>query len=60
MNETIPNEETSVQPLPCDNIKVYTDYDQIKNNLTDPRFVIVDTIDEADIIWLSTHYKDFK
>ena len=50
-----------IQPLPTDRIiNVFSDYKEVKENLTDERFSITDDIEKADIIWLSTAFKDFK
>lgn len=41
-------------------LKVFTEYDLIKRYLTDESFEIVATQDEADVLWLTTHFKNFK
>lgn len=47
--------------LPTDrNIRVYTDVDQILKNLTDPRFELVESLEEADVVWTKHYLKDFK
>lgn len=40
--------------------KVYTQYQVLFDNLKDPRFQFVDNEEEADILWLTTHFKNFK
>ena len=47
--------------LPIDRkIKVYADYDVINKNLNHPRFQVVDDMAEADVLWLMSHFKDFR
>ena len=61
IKESLPN--TSVEPieLPSDRkLKVYADYDVINNNLHHERFEIVQSMEEADILWLMSHFKDFR
>lgn len=41
-------------------LKVYSEYKYVNENLTHPRFVIVDNEEEADILWYTHHFKDFK
>ena len=33
---------------------------QVKDFLTHPRFVLVDNREDADILWLMEHFKDFR
>lgn len=33
---------------------------QVRNNLTHPRFILVEEEDEADIIWNYDHIKDYR
>ena len=47
--------------LPKDRkIKVYAEYSYINEYLTDHSFEIVQSKPEADILWLSSHFKEFK
>ena len=39
---------------------VYTDVVQVKDFLTHPSFVLVDSREDADILWLREHFKDFR
>jgi len=39
---------------------VFTDIQQVKEFLTHPRFVLVDSREEADIFWIRQHFKDFR
>lgn len=41
-------------------LKVYSEYKIINENLTHPRFVVVNNEEEADILWYTHHFKDFK
>lgn len=40
--------------------RVFTDVQHVKEFLTHPRFVLVDSREEADIIWTRQHFKDFR
>ena len=47
--------------LPTDRkIKVYADYDVINKNLHHSRFEVVENMEEADVLWLMSHFKDFR
>ena len=46
--------------LPPGRIKVYADYDVINKNLHHPGFEIVENMNEADVLWLMSHFKDFR
>ncbi|XP_070169745.1 tubulin--tyrosine ligase-like protein 12 isoform X2 [Polyergus mexicanus] len=41
-------------------LKVFSHYDNVINYLTDPAFEITDNQEEADILWLISHYKTYK
>uniref|UniRef100_A0A1B0DKC7 Uncharacterized protein n=1 Tax=Phlebotomus papatasi TaxID=29031 RepID=A0A1B0DKC7_PHLPP len=41
-------------------LKVYADYSFVQKYLTDEAFEIVDSPEEADVLWLSSHFKDYK
>ncbi|CAL4081098.1 unnamed protein product, partial [Meganyctiphanes norvegica] len=59
-NESVPD-DINIIPLPSDRpIKVYADYRFIREYLTDKRFAITENQEEADILWFSEHFKDFK
>ena len=58
------NKEVCDVPVPSlsddDRIyKVYSEYDFITNNLKHPRFTFTGMMEEADILWLSHHCKDY-
>ncbi|VEN47699.1 unnamed protein product [Callosobruchus maculatus] len=40
--------------------KVYTEYEMVRQYLTDNRFTLVDTEQDADILWYTQHFKDFE
>ncbi|XP_055678285.1 tubulin--tyrosine ligase-like protein 12 [Lutzomyia longipalpis] len=40
-------------------LKVYADYSFVNKYLTDEAFEIVDSPDKADVLWLSSHFKDY-
>ena len=40
--------------------RVFTDVQQVKEFLTHPRFVLVESKEEADILWIRQHFKDFR
>ena len=41
-------------------IQVYSDVELVRNHLHDKRFQIVENQDDADIIFIKKHFKDFK
>jgi tubulin--tyrosine ligase-like protein 12 len=41
-------------------LKVYSEYEYVRDYLTDPCFEIVDNEQEADVLWLTQHFKLFK
>ena len=60
-NETYPEESFKASPLPADRkIKVYSEYVYIGENLKHPRFEMVETAEEADVLWLTKSYKQFR
>ena len=59
-NETVPDENAVILPLEPTKIKVYSQYQPICDHLKDPAFEIVDEKENADILWLTTHFKTFK
>lgn len=42
------------------NYRVFTDVQEVKKFLTHPRFVLVHSREEADILWIRQHFKDFR
>lgn len=41
-------------------LKVYAEYDYVRQYLTDERFTVTESREDADILWLMEHFKDFK
>lgn len=41
-------------------LKVYTTYSIVQQHLTDPAFELVENEEDADILWLTTHFKNYK
>jgi len=39
---------------------VYAEYEVVRQHLTSPEFILVDNEDEADVLWLTHHYKKFE
>ncbi|XP_054740043.1 tubulin--tyrosine ligase-like protein 12 [Anastrepha obliqua] len=40
-------------------LKIYSEYDVLSIHLTDPCFQLVENQSEADVLWLTHHYKNF-
>ncbi|KAH8299965.1 hypothetical protein KR044_007990 [Drosophila immigrans] len=60
--ETYPTTEQSTvnaTPARCDPLKVYAEYNVVCAHLTAPEFVLVDNKEEADVLWLTCHFKNF-
>lgn len=61
VNPTPENMEPAVsKPGSEKNYRVFTDVQEVKEFLTHPRFVLVDSREEADILWIRQHFKDFR
>ncbi|XP_060067789.1 tubulin--tyrosine ligase-like protein 12 [Ylistrum balloti] len=59
--ETLPNLEKPFPGLPKDrNVRIFVEYNALGDHLTDKRFDIVETAEEADIIWTFQSWRDFK
>jgi len=39
---------------------VYSEYEFINRNLTHPRFEVVEGMADADVLWLTSYFKDFE
>ncbi|CAI9739933.1 tubulin--tyrosine ligase 12 [Octopus vulgaris] len=57
---TLPDEDEEPFVMNKDILKVYMDYDTMDGHLTDPRFVVVDDRDSADILFVKENLKNFK
>ena len=61
VHESLPNADVEFPVLPRDrSIRVYSDVEQVQEWLTDPRFELVSSLDDADIVWTKLYLKDFK
>jgi len=61
VHESLPNVDVEFPGLPRDrSVRVYSDVEQVVQHLTDPRFEIVASVDDADIVWTKHYLKDFK
>lgn len=61
ISETLPDPDSVVADLPKDRpLRVFAEYEYVRDYLTDSRFVVTDVAEEADILWLVTHFKDYK
>lgn len=61
VNETMPDGSVEPADLPSHRpLKVYAEYDYVRQYLTDERFTVTESREEADILWLMEHFKDFK
>ncbi|XP_014671096.1 PREDICTED: tubulin--tyrosine ligase-like protein 12 isoform X2 [Priapulus caudatus] len=63
-NETLPCEDRldkfSAVPPSDSKYKVFSNYSYVNDFLNHPRFEIVHNKDEADILWVREHFKDYK
>ncbi|XP_058812359.1 tubulin--tyrosine ligase-like protein 12 [Topomyia yanbarensis] len=61
IEESLPNPDAGI-PLFDGNgpLKVYCEYEMVKQYLTDPAFEIVESPDDADILWMTNHFKQHK
>nr|CAH7742881.1 unnamed protein product [Callosobruchus chinensis] len=59
VKESMPVLSEKVNPKK-DVYKVYTQYEMIRQYLTDKNFILVDTEQDADILWYTQHFKDFE
>ena len=61
MHESLPNTDVQFPGLLRDcSIRVYSDVEQVSQHLTDPRFELTSSVDEADVVWTKHYLKDFK
>ncbi|CAH8541072.1 unnamed protein product [Schistosoma turkestanicum] len=59
VQETLPICQIN-EPIKRECYTVYTDLNQVKQYLTHTQFTFVDSPDEADIIWMYMHFKEFE
>lgn len=58
ISESLP--EKVPENIPQPRLKVYSQYNFVNRYLTNPDFEIVDSHQEADILWLTCHFKNFR
>ena len=59
--ESLPDPGAVIPKLPRDRkLRVYSEYEFISDNLTHERFEMTDNMADADILWISSHFKQFK
>ncbi|CAL1531890.1 unnamed protein product [Lymnaea stagnalis] len=60
LNETLPSSDFEFPGLPKDrNVKVFIEYREFIEHLTDPRFEVVESPDQADVLWYFRHFHEF-
>ncbi|XP_055549385.1 tubulin--tyrosine ligase-like protein 12 [Wyeomyia smithii] len=61
LEESLPNEDAA-PPLVDGNrpLKVYSQYEMVSQYLTDAAFEFVDNSEDADILWMTTHFKQYR
>ncbi|CAH8588628.1 unnamed protein product [Heterobilharzia americana] len=59
VQETLPVSQ-AVEPVKRECLSVYADLEQVRKYLTHSQFTFVDSPDNADIIWMHTHFKEFE
>lgn len=59
ISETLP-EVNTFKANDSKPLKVFSQYEYVNKYLTDPAFTFVDSEQEADILWLVSHFKTFK
>lgn len=60
IRETLPDLKNAPEKVVLTKYRVYTEYNLIKQYLTDPSFELVDLEEEGDILWLTRHFKDYE
>ncbi|KAL6432544.1 hypothetical protein ACFW04_006841 [Cataglyphis niger] len=60
VHESLPEVTDKLKADTSKKLKVFSHYDNVINYLTDPAFEITDDEEEADILWLISHYKTYK
>lgn len=63
IGETLPDDVDDLPPvsLPSDRpIRVYAEYSLVGQQLRHQRFQLVDDADQADVLWLISHFKDYR
>lgn len=61
IEETLPENTNSAPQVDKSRpLKVFTTYSLVAKYLNDPAFQLVENESEADVLWLTTHFKDYK
>ncbi|KAK4329348.1 hypothetical protein Pmani_000297 [Petrolisthes manimaculis] len=63
MNETLPDPNNTSSSCPLSShrpLKVFAEYMYVHEYLTHPSFVMTKDKDQADILWFTQHFKDFR
>ncbi|EZA59885.1 hypothetical protein DMN91_001120 [Ooceraea biroi] len=60
INESLPETIDMIKPDTRKVLKVFSQYGNVNDYLTDPAFEITDNEEEADVLWLVSHYKAYK
>lgn len=58
--EELPDDPPGPPSLPSFLLKVFTDIDLVQRHLKHPRFELVSSEEDADILWMYSHFKNFK
>ncbi|XP_046614168.1 tubulin--tyrosine ligase-like protein 12 [Neodiprion virginianus] len=59
VRETLAEVNTAPQLNPGERIRVYSQYNLVKEFLTNPLFEIVDSEQDANVLWLTSHFKEY-
>ncbi|XP_035778942.1 tubulin--tyrosine ligase-like protein 12 [Anopheles albimanus] len=61
VEETLPGEDIPPPLIDANRpLKVYSQYEMVNKYLTDPSYELVDEPAEADILWMTSHFKEFR
>uniref|UniRef100_A0A2M4AHD5 Putative tubulin--tyrosine ligase-like protein 12 n=1 Tax=Anopheles triannulatus TaxID=58253 RepID=A0A2M4AHD5_9DIPT len=61
VEETLPGEDIPPPLIDANrSLKVYSQYEMVNKYLTDPSYELVDEPAEADILWMTSHFKEFR
>lgn len=57
--ESLVADNSTVNVPECDRYRVYTECEYVSKYLTETTFVLTENRDDADILWLTEHFKDY-
>lgn len=61
IEESLPNANASAPAIDRSRpLRVYTTYSMVQQHLNDPLFQVVENEEDADILWLTSHFKTYK